>query len=156
LVDYTRAFDLNIINFNFLSPLLGALSKEGHSILIAHGGKGGGAKNNFKLCGGATVSTKIELQVVADVGLVGLENSGKSSLVHQLVTPIHVQVPSTGNKLHILVKNFDVTVMFFQNQPCMQTLNEWFTLTRDKSLSWILLPFGWGSAQMETGMASNF
>jgi GTPase involved in cell partitioning and DNA repair len=81
---------------SLLSTILGALSKEGHSILVAHGGKGGNSNNNYKFHGGVTVSTKIELQVVADVGLVGFESSGKSLLMHQLVTPIHARVPTMG------------------------------------------------------------
>lgn len=78
------------------STIVGALSKEGHSILVAHGGKGGSSNNNYKPHGGVTVSTKLELQVVADVGLVGFESSGKSTLIHQLVTPIHARIPTKG------------------------------------------------------------
>lgn len=41
------------------------------------------------------MTTKVELQVVADVAIVGFEKSGKSTLLHHLISPINLQVERT-------------------------------------------------------------
>lgn len=70
--------------------------KIGESILVARGGKGG--KGNFKFrsaintspkefqkgVAGEAATLRLELKLIADVGLVGLPNAGKSSLLNEL------------------------------------------------------------------------
>jgi len=79
------------------------LTRVGERILAAGGGKGG--RGNFKFRSstntspkefeegteGDTATYRLELRLIADVGLVGLPNAGKSSLINQL-TAASVQV----------------------------------------------------------------
>ena len=72
------------------------LSKAGERILIAKGGKGGLGNNEFKTATnqsptyresgqpGEVRNLRLELKLVADIGLIGLPNAGKSSLLSVL------------------------------------------------------------------------
>ncbi len=72
------------------------LLNENEQILILHGGKGGLGNNNFKNSTrrapeiftpgkrGEFATFAIELQLIADVGLIGFPNAGKSSLLNSL------------------------------------------------------------------------
>jgi GTP-binding protein len=72
---------------------LGDLTRDGSELLVARGGKGGWGNQRFKsstnrtprqfgpgLPGGKR-SLEFELKVIADVGLLGLPNAGKSTLI---------------------------------------------------------------------------
>jgi GTP-binding protein len=72
---------------------IGDLTREGAELLVAHGGKGGWGNQRFKsstnraprqfgpgLPGEKRV-LELELKVIADVGLLGLPNAGKSTLI---------------------------------------------------------------------------
>jgi GTP-binding protein len=72
------------------------LTKEGERILLLHGGQGGKGNEQFKSSINTTPEKatpgktgevgefKIELELYADVGLIGLPNAGKSSLLNAL------------------------------------------------------------------------
>ena len=72
---------------------LGDLSKAGQTLLVAKGGKGGWGNQRFKSSTnrtprqsgpglpGETRSLRVELRLLADVGLLGLPNAGKSTLI---------------------------------------------------------------------------
>jgi len=72
---------------------LGDLSKAGMELLVAHGGKGGWGNQRFKSSKnrsprqygpglpGESRELELELKVIADVGLLGLPNAGKSTLI---------------------------------------------------------------------------
>jgi GTP-binding protein len=72
---------------------LGDLTQEGASILVAKGGKGGWGNTRFKSstnrtprkAGSGLLGEKrtlaLELKLIADVGLLGLPNAGKSTLI---------------------------------------------------------------------------
>ena len=73
--------------------LLGDLAREGDELLVARGGKGGWGNQRFKSSTnraprqfgpglpGEKRSLELELKVIADVGLLGQPNAGKSTLI---------------------------------------------------------------------------
>lgn len=75
------------------SETLGDLSKAGQTLLVAKGGKGGWGNQRFKSSvnrtprqntpglPGEARSLRVELRLLADVGLLGLPNAGKSTLI---------------------------------------------------------------------------
>ena len=72
---------------------LGDLVSEGDTLLVAHGGKGGWGNQRFKSPSnraprqfgpglpGEHRALELEMKVIADVGLLGLPNAGKSTLI---------------------------------------------------------------------------
>lgn len=72
---------------------LGDLTRDGQELLVARGGKGGWGNQRFKSSTnrsprqfgpglpGEKRSLELELKVIADVGLLGLPNAGKSTLI---------------------------------------------------------------------------
>jgi len=73
--------------------LLGDLTRDGEELLVARGGKGGWGNQRFKSSTnrsprqfgpglpGEKRSLELELKVIADIGLLGLPNAGKSTLI---------------------------------------------------------------------------
>src|SRR4030081_1813965 len=72
---------------------LGDLAVEGHTLLVAKGGKGGWGNTRFKSSTNRTPHKSglglpgekreltLELKLIADVGLLGMPNAGKSTLI---------------------------------------------------------------------------
>ncbi|XP_020034964.1 GTP-binding protein 10 isoform X1 [Castor canadensis] len=64
--------------------IIGELNKEEDRILVAEGGLGGKLLTNFLPLKGQKRVIHLDLKLIADVGLVGFPNAGKSSLLSQV------------------------------------------------------------------------
>ncbi|XP_037692541.1 GTP-binding protein 10 isoform X2 [Choloepus didactylus] len=64
--------------------IIGELNKEKERILVAEGGLGGKLLTNFLPLKGQKRIIHLDLKLIADVGLVGFPNAGKSSLLSQI------------------------------------------------------------------------
>lgn len=61
--------------------IIGSIDKEGDTLIIARGGPGGCPENNFLGHFGQVYHVRLDLKLIADIGLVGFPNAGKSSLL---------------------------------------------------------------------------
>ncbi|XP_014377718.2 GTP-binding protein 10, partial [Alligator sinensis] len=63
---------------------IGELNKAGDRLLVARGGLGGDLVTNFLPSKGQKRIVRLDLKLIADVGLVGFPNAGKSSLLSKI------------------------------------------------------------------------
>ncbi|KAM8735646.1 GTP-binding protein 10 [Acanthopagrus schlegelii] len=64
--------------------ILGDLNTEGDRLMVAKGGFGGSMHSAFQPSKGQVRNIRLDLKLIADVGLVGYPNAGKSSLLTAL------------------------------------------------------------------------
>lgn len=64
--------------------ILGEVNSAGEKVVVAKGGRGGDPHNGFQGQKGEAHSIILDLKLVADIGLVGFPNAGKSTLLKAL------------------------------------------------------------------------
>lgn len=62
---------LNIMCYKHLFSLLGDLNEEGDRVLVAKGGSGGSLHSAFEPTKGQAKHIRLDLKLIADLGLVG-------------------------------------------------------------------------------------
>ena len=60
---------------------LGEVNTENEILVIARGGKSGSKANKYNRETGQAFSVSLDLKLIADVGLIGFPNAGKSTLL---------------------------------------------------------------------------
>lgn len=85
-----------IIKDTTSGEILADLSRAGDQMLVAEGGEGGRGNSSFttsrrqapRICerglGGESRTLKLELKLIADIGIIGFPNVGKSSLISSI------------------------------------------------------------------------
>lgn len=106
--------------------LIGEVTHHGERLLVARGGKGGLGNTRFKSSvnraprrttpgtPGDNRELKLELQVLADIGLLGMPNAGKSTFLRQVTdaTPKVADYPFTTLHPHLGVVRIEMDRSF--------------------------------------------
>ncbi len=61
--------------------IIGEVNSENDKLVIAAGGKGGSSVNKYIGQKGQSFSINLDLKLIADIGLIGFPNAGKSTLL---------------------------------------------------------------------------
>jgi GTP-binding protein len=115
-----------VIKDSFSENIFGDLTQHGQKILVAKGGKGGLGNIHFKSSinraprqfthgeTGEEFELFLELKLIADIGLVGLPNAGKSSFIRKVsaATPKVADYPFTTLQPNLGVVKFDFDKSF--------------------------------------------
>lgn len=80
----TQTLDLSfefMVFSNLKLLFLGELNNEEETLILAKGGSGGTPRNGYLGTQGQAYPINLDLKLIADIGLVGFPNAGKSTLL---------------------------------------------------------------------------
>ncbi|KAF4532605.1 hypothetical protein B566_EDAN014862 [Ephemera danica] len=88
--------------------ILGDLDNPGDMMLVARGGEGGSDDTQYQATAGQSHLVRLDLKLIADVGLVGFPNAGKSTILRALsrATPKVAAYPFTTVRPEIGMMQF--------------------------------------------------
>jgi GTP-binding protein len=120
-----------VIHDDETGDLIADLAKPGEEVLVAHGGRGGWGNKRFATAtnktpgfsqkghDGESVELRLELRLLADVGLIGLPNAGKSTFLAAVsnAKPKIASYPFTTLEPMLGVVNVDYTRFTLADLP---------------------------------------
>lgn len=90
--------------------VIGEVDNDTDQLLIARGGKGGNSENKWSGQPGQHYSINLDLKLIADIGMIGFPNAGKSTFL-SLVSRAQPKIASYPCKFWPLIYSISFRVL---------------------------------------------